>query len=238
MNRRESAKENEIASMGLIREKEDAVYAVTLIFASGHGPVLVFDSHGNPQLEGGNYDIKKATWDRYRLDGDGAYVKPDMPVSDWGEGPVKGCEVVYVNGEPAFAWDREEDFAVTGPGVKMHVRRLDRADYRFREALQVLLEEHPGITLRPAHNRFDPIMREEIPRTARTPYEPTGTPRGAPMTEFTIEVRNLKKAGVSCREAQKKMFLWHRQKYPVGHLQSRTRESLTRSVRRTYAKKM
>lgn len=236
MSRRE-AKENEIASMGLIREKEDAVYEVTLIFAPGSGPVLVSDTEGNPQIEGGNYEIKKATWDQYRLDGSGAYIKPDRPVSDWGEGPVNGCEVLYVNGEPTFAWDREEDFAVTGPGVKMHVRKLDRAAYRFREALQVLQEEHPGITLRPAHSRLDPIMREEIPRKARPPYKSTGRLRGAPKSEFTIETQKLKQAGMPRGEAQKKMLFWHRQKIPVGHFQSRTRESINRSVRRIYAEK-
>ena len=238
MSRRESANENEISAMGLIREKENAVYEVTLILAPGSGPLLVSDTEENPQIEGGNYEIEKATWDRYRLDGSGAYITPDRPLADWSEGPVNGCKVLYVNGEPTLMWDREEDFAITGPGVKMHVRKLDRVQYRFREALQVLQEEHPGITLRPAHDRLDPIMREEVPRKGRPPYKPTGKPRGAPTTEFSIEVRNLKKAGVSCREAQKKMLLWHRQKYPVGHSQSRTRESLNRSVRRIYAQKM
>jgi hypothetical protein len=237
MSRRESAKENEIASMGLIREKEDAIYEVTLIFAPGSGPVLVCATAGNPQIEGGNYEIKKATWDRYRLDGTGAYIRPDRPLSDWGEGPVNGCKVMYVNGEATFAWDRDEDFAVTGPGVKMHVRKLDRADYRFREALEVLQEEHPGITLRPAHNRLDPIIREKIPRKERPPYKPTGRLRGAPRSEFSTETRRLKQAGIPNREAQKKMLLWHRQKIPVGHSQSRTRESINRSVRRIYAEK-
>jgi len=235
---RKRSTENEIEIIGIIREKSDAVYAVTLIFAPGHGPVLVFDSYGNPQLKGGNYSIKKATWDRYRLENDGAYVKPDRPLSDWGEGPISGCEVVYVNGEPTLIWNREEDFAVTGPGVKMHIRKLDRAAYRFREALQVLREEHPGITLRSAHNRIDPIIRDEIPRKKRLPYKPTGRPRGAPTTEFGLKVRNLIQAGMSCREAQKKIFLWHRQKYPTEHAHSRTRESINRSVRRIYAKKV
>jgi hypothetical protein len=82
MGRRRST-ENEIEIIGIIREKSNAVYAVTLIFAPGHGPVLVSDSYGNPQLEGGNYSIKKVTSDRYRLENDTAYVKPDRPLSDW-----------------------------------------------------------------------------------------------------------------------------------------------------------
>jgi hypothetical protein len=237
MRRRKSC-ENEIASIGLIREKKDAVYAVTLIFPPGSGPVLVWDNDGNPQLEGGKYDIKKATWDRYQLDGTGAYIKPDRPLSDWGEGPVNGCEVIYVGGEPVFAWDREEDFGVTGLGVKMHVRKLDRAAYRFGEALEVLQEEHPGITLRRAHDCVDPIIREKIPRKSRPPYRPTGRARGAPLKEFTIEVRRLKQSGKSCGDAQKKMFAWHRQQFPVDHPQSRTRESINRSVRRIYAEFM
>jgi hypothetical protein len=238
MGLRKSAKENEVETIGLIREKTDAVYAVTFIFAPGCGPVLVWDSEGNPQLQGGKYDIKKATWDRYRLDGRGAYVTPDRPLSAWGEGPVNGCKVTYVSGEPVFMWDREEDFAVTGRGVRMHVRKLDRAAYRFREALQILQDEHPGITLRRAHDRVDPIIRDEIPKKSRPPYKPTGRPRGAPIkSEFTLEIRRLKQTGESCREAQRKMFAWHRKRFTVSDPESRSRESVNRSVRRIYAEK-
>jgi hypothetical protein len=223
--------------MQLIREKDDGVYEVTLTFSHSSAPIAVFDEQGNPQIEGGNYQIKRATWDRYLLNETGAYIKPDRPLMDWGDGPINGCKVGYVNGERVLMWSHEEDFAVTGPGVKMHVRKLDRSAYRFREALQLLHEEHPGITLRSAHNRIDPIMRDEIPRKARRPYKPTGRSRGAPRSDLTMKVRKLKQSGDSCGEAQKKMFVWHRQKFPVGHFQSRTRESINRSVRRIYAQK-
>src|ERR671916_273285 len=100
-----SPRENEVQSIGIIREKEDAVYFVTLIFKPGYGPVLILDGNGNPQLEGGDYEIKRATWSRYNTAGKGTYIKPDKPVTDWGEGHVTGCEVTYQDGEPVFMWD-------------------------------------------------------------------------------------------------------------------------------------
>jgi hypothetical protein len=238
MARKKNPHENEVQTIGVIREKEDGIYFVTVIFEPGYGPIFILDEQGNSQLEGGEYEIKKATWNRYNTRGRGTYIEPDEPATDWGEGPVTGCKVVYQNGEPTFMWDREEDFAITGPGVKMHVRKLDRAAYRLREALQELREQHPRITLKSAHTRVARVMREVIPRKPRRPYKPTGNRRGAPIkSDFTIEIRRLKKAGESCRDAQKKMFTWHRQRFPIGHPQSRSRESINRSVRRIYAEK-
>ena len=237
VRRKASIIENQIREMRLIREKDDAVYEVTLTFSRSAAPIAVTDEQGIPQIEGGDYEIKKASWDRYDLDGRGAYVKPDKPLMDWGHGPINGCKVGYVNGQRSMMWDHEEDFAVIGPGVKMHVRKIDRANYRFREVLEILREEHPSITRGPARNRFDRIMREQIPKKARTPYESTGRPRGAPRTEFTIQVRRLRESGMSCSEAQKKMRIWHRERFPLDHPKSRTLESINRSVRRVYAEK-
>lgn len=238
MVRKRSPRENEVQSIGIIREKSDAVYAVTLIFEPGYGPVLIMDEDGNPQLEGGEYEVKKATWSRYNTAGKGAYVEPDKPVTDYGDGPLTGCKVLYQDGEPTFMWDRDEDFAFTGLGVRMHVRKLDRPAYRLHEALQIMKEEHPRITLKSAHKRVSGVMREVIPKKQRRPYKPTGNRRGAPIkSEFTIAIRNLKAAGESCRDAQNKMFAWHRQRYPLSHPQSRSRESINRSVRRIYAEK-
>lgn len=236
MASRKPIHENEVRGFRVIKEKEDGVYFVTVTFSPGHGPVCVFDEEGNPQLEGGNYKIKKATWSRFDTRGRGAYIKPDRPVQDWGDGPVTGCKVTGLNGEPVFMWDREEDYVITGPGVKMHVREMDEAEYRLQQALQTLQMQHPRITLKRAHSRVAKVMRNVIPRKPRRPYRPTGNKRGAPIkSEFTIEIRKLRDAGESCNAAQKKMFTWHRQRYPTDHPQCRSRESINRSVRRIYA---
>lgn len=238
MARKRSPRKDEVQSIGLIRDKGDAIYVVTLIFEPGCGPVLVSDESGGPQLDGGDYEIRKATWDRYDTTGEGTFIEPDDPPSDWGEGPVTGCKVLYEGGIPLFMWDREEDFAFTGPGVRMHVRKLDRPEYRLREALETLREEQPDITQKGANQRVAEVVREVVPKKPRKPYQPTGNRRGAPIkSPFTIEVRRLKAAGDTCREAQKKMFAWHRQRYPVGHPESRTRASINRSVRRIYGEK-
>jgi hypothetical protein len=59
MVRKRQPRENEVQSIGIIREKRDAVYAVTLMFEPGYGPVVIMDEEGNPQLEGGEYEIKR-----------------------------------------------------------------------------------------------------------------------------------------------------------------------------------
>ncbi len=237
MRRKASNTRNQIREMRLIREKDDAVYEVTLTFSPRSAPIAATDSQGNPQIEGGKYQIKRATWDRFQLDGRGAYIKPDKPLVDWGDGPMNGCKAGYVNGERVLMWDHEEDFAVIGPGVKMHVRKIDLADYRFREVLQVLKEQNPDITRGPARNRFHRIIRDEIVKKPRPAYQPTGKPRGAPKSPFSMEVTKLIESGMPCRTAQKKMFAWHRRQFPVGDPQSRPRESIDRSVRRIYAQK-
>src|SRR5207237_7967868 len=101
--------------------------------------------------------ISKSTSSRYNTDGRGAYVRPDRPASAWGDGRVTGCKVIYQADEPMFMWEREEDFAITGPGVKTHVRKLDEAEYRMRAALQLLREKHPRITLKRAHARVTKV---------------------------------------------------------------------------------
>jgi hypothetical protein len=238
MVRKRVPRKNEVQSIGLIREKRDAIYLVTLIFDPGYGPILISDESGGPQLDGGDYEIKKATWDHYDTTGEGTLIEPDKPLSDRGEGPVTRCKVLYEDGVPIFMWDREEDFAFTGPGVRMHVRKLNRPEYRLREALETLREEHPDITQKSANQRVAKVVREVVHRKPRTPYQPTGNKRGAPIkSPFTLEIRRLKAAGDTCREAQKKMFAWHRQRYPVSHPQCRTRESINRSVRRIYGEK-
>lgn len=59
MSRKASVTQNQIREMRLIREKDDAVNEVTVTFSPRSAPLAVTDNQGNPQIEGGNYEIKR-----------------------------------------------------------------------------------------------------------------------------------------------------------------------------------
>lgn len=237
MTTQRSKSKNEVLRMTLIREKDDGVYLVTVTFPPGQGPIVELDEAGTPRnLTGGGYKIKKATWNNYNTRGKGAYIQPDTPLRNFGRGAVTACKVLDIGGEMAYTWDRVDDFVFVGPGIKTHVKKMDESKYRLEEATKLFRRDHPRTTRKGALTRVRQIIQKAIPKKQRT-YKPTGKKRGAPFSLFTVEANKLIERGHSRQEVQKRMAAWHHQNFPSGHPKYRDQKSISRSVRRLFARK-